>query len=139
MTKRSAVVVLVLPAVVVLVVVDPVVLVVVPVRPPVVVPPGSGEPTATHPAGGEIRLSYMWSDAVSQSLPHGFLDDDERLVGGGGSARIVLAPIELPVGPELWERVFSVAPLVLVVPEDVMVSNVNLAIELENLSYFIQG
>jgi NADH/NAD ratio-sensing transcriptional regulator Rex len=25
------------------------------------------------------------------------------------------------------------------VPEDVMVSNVNLAIELENLSYFIQG
>ena len=31
------------------------------------------------------------------------------------------------------------APIVLAVPEDVMVNNVNLAIELENLSYFIQG
>ena len=30
------------------------------------------------------------------------------------------------------------APIVLSVPEDVMVNNVNLAIELENLSYFIQ-
>ena len=30
------------------------------------------------------------------------------------------------------------APIVLAVPEDVMVNNVNLAIELENLSYFIQ-
>ncbi len=35
--------------------------------------------------------------------------------------------------------VLNFAPIVLVVPEDVMVSNVNLAIELENLSYFIQG
>jgi redox-sensing transcriptional repressor len=34
--------------------------------------------------------------------------------------------------------VLNFAPIVLVVPEDVMVSNVNLAIELENLSYFIQ-
>jgi redox-sensing transcriptional repressor len=31
------------------------------------------------------------------------------------------------------------SPIVLAVPEDVMVNNVNLAIELENLSYFIQG
>jgi redox-sensing transcriptional repressor len=31
------------------------------------------------------------------------------------------------------------APIVLTVPEDVMVNNVNLAIELENLSYFIQN
>ena len=30
------------------------------------------------------------------------------------------------------------SPIVLHVPEDVMVNNVNLAIELENLSYFIQ-
>ncbi|HTD67375.1 MAG TPA: redox-sensing transcriptional repressor Rex [Candidatus Limnocylindria bacterium] len=35
--------------------------------------------------------------------------------------------------------ILNFAPIVLVVPEDVMVSNVNLAIELENLSYFIQG
>ena len=31
------------------------------------------------------------------------------------------------------------SPIVLAVPEDVIVNNVNLAIELENLSYFIQG
>lgn len=34
--------------------------------------------------------------------------------------------------------ILNFAPIVLVVPEDVMVNNVNLAIELENLSYFIQ-
>lgn len=35
--------------------------------------------------------------------------------------------------------ILNFAPLVLQVPEEVMVNNVNLAIELENLSYFIQG
>lgn len=35
--------------------------------------------------------------------------------------------------------ILNFAPIVLVVPEDVMVSNVNLAMELESLSYFIQG
>ena len=30
------------------------------------------------------------------------------------------------------------APIVLHVPQEVMVNNVNLAIELENLSYFVQ-
>ena len=34
--------------------------------------------------------------------------------------------------------ILNFAPMVLDVPEDVMVNNVNLAIELENLSYFIQ-
>ncbi len=34
--------------------------------------------------------------------------------------------------------ILNFAPIVLSVPEEVMVSNVNLAIELENLSYFIQ-
>jgi redox-sensing transcriptional repressor len=34
--------------------------------------------------------------------------------------------------------ILNFSPLVLHVPEDVMVNNVNLAIELENLSYFIQ-
>jgi redox-sensing transcriptional repressor len=34
--------------------------------------------------------------------------------------------------------ILNFAPIVLVVPEDVMVNNVNLAIELENLSYFIR-
>lgn len=35
--------------------------------------------------------------------------------------------------------ILNFAPIVLAVPEEVMVNNVNLAIELENLSYFIQG
>ena len=35
--------------------------------------------------------------------------------------------------------ILNFAPMVLDVPEEVMVNNVNLAIELENLSYFIQG
>jgi redox-sensing transcriptional repressor len=34
--------------------------------------------------------------------------------------------------------ILNFAPMVLHVPEDVMVNNVNLAIELENLSYFVQ-
>ena len=35
--------------------------------------------------------------------------------------------------------ILNFAPIVLSVPEEVMVNNVNLAIELENLSYFVQG
>ena len=35
--------------------------------------------------------------------------------------------------------ILNFAPIVLEVPDDVVVNNVNLAIELENLSYFIQG
>jgi len=35
--------------------------------------------------------------------------------------------------------ILNFSPIVLAVPEEVMVNNVNLAIELENLSYFIQG
>jgi redox-sensing transcriptional repressor len=35
--------------------------------------------------------------------------------------------------------ILNFAPIVLQVPEEVTVNNVNLAIELENLSYFIQG
>ena len=34
--------------------------------------------------------------------------------------------------------ILNFAPIVLQVPEEVVVNNVNLAIELENLSYFIQ-
>ena len=34
--------------------------------------------------------------------------------------------------------ILNFAPIVLQVPEDVTVNNVNVAIELENLSYFIQ-
>jgi len=34
--------------------------------------------------------------------------------------------------------ILNFAPIVLTVPEEVMINNVNLAIELENLSYFTQ-
>jgi redox-sensing transcriptional repressor len=34
--------------------------------------------------------------------------------------------------------ILNFSPIVLSVPEEVMVNNVNVAIELENLSYFIQ-
>ena len=34
--------------------------------------------------------------------------------------------------------ILNFSPIVLHVPEEVMVNNVNLAIELENLSYFIK-
>jgi redox-sensing transcriptional repressor len=34
--------------------------------------------------------------------------------------------------------ILNFAPIMLDVPEEVMVNNVNLAMELENLSYFIQ-
>jgi redox-sensing transcriptional repressor len=34
--------------------------------------------------------------------------------------------------------ILNFSPIVVSVPEEVMVNNVNLAIELENLSYFIQ-
>ncbi len=34
--------------------------------------------------------------------------------------------------------ILNFSPIVLFVPEEVMVNNVNLAIELENLSYFTQ-
>jgi len=34
--------------------------------------------------------------------------------------------------------ILNFSPMVLEVPEEVIVNNVNLAIELENLSYFIQ-
>lgn len=48
-----------------------------------------------------------------------------------------------PVANQLVEAgimgILNFSPIVLAVPEDVMVNNVNLAIELENLSYFIQG
>lgn len=55
----------------------------------------------------------------------------------------VPAPAAQEVANELVRAgitgILNFAPLVLTVPEDVIVNNVNLAIELENLSYFIQG
>ena len=54
----------------------------------------------------------------------------------GHAIQLALAPVFLLTG---IAGILNFAPTVLAVPEDVMVNNVNLAIELENLSYFIQS
>ncbi len=62
------------------------------------------------------------------------------------SVRMAILTVPAAVAQEVANQVVAAgitgilnfAPLVLTVPEEVMVNNVNLAIELENLSYFIQ-
>lgn len=62
------------------------------------------------------------------------------------SVRMAIVSVPATVAQEVTNRliqcgiagILNFAPLVLQVPEDVTVNNVNLAIELENLSYFIQ-
>jgi len=63
------------------------------------------------------------------------------------SVRMAILCVPASVAQEIANRLFDAgiggilnfAPIVIHAPEDVMVNNVNLAIELENLSYFIQG
>jgi redox-sensing transcriptional repressor len=54
----------------------------------------------------------------------------------------VPAPVAQEVANQVVEAgivgILNFSPMVLAVPEDIMVNNVNLAIELENLSYFTQ-
>jgi redox-sensing transcriptional repressor len=54
----------------------------------------------------------------------------------------VPAPVAQEVANELIEAgvmaILNFAPIILQVPDNVVVNNVDLAIELENLSYFIQ-
>lgn len=60
--------------------------------------------------------------------------------------KMAILTVPTPVAQEITNTlvdcgitgILNFAPIVLHVPEDVMVNNVNLAIELENLSYFIQ-
>lgn len=62
------------------------------------------------------------------------------------SVRMAIVTVPATAAQEVTNRLVSCgiagilnfSPIVLQVPEDVMVNNVNLAIELENLSYFIQ-
>ena len=72
----------------------------------------------------------------------------EKLVAFIGEKRIKMAILTVP-GPVAQEvantlisagilAILNFAPLILQVPETVVVNNVDLAIELENLSYFIQ-
>ena len=61
--------------------------------------------------------------------------------------KMAIITVPAPAAQEVANRlvaggitgILNFAPIVLHVPEEVMVSNVNLAIELENLSYFIHG
>jgi redox-sensing transcriptional repressor len=63
------------------------------------------------------------------------------------AVRMAILCVPAAVAQEIANRLFAAgiggilnfAPIVIHAPEDVMVNNVNLAIELENLSYFIQG
>jgi redox-sensing transcriptional repressor len=63
------------------------------------------------------------------------------------SVRMAILCVPAAVAQAVANRLFAAgiggilnfAPIVIHAPEDVMVNNVNLAIELENLSYFIQG
>ena len=62
------------------------------------------------------------------------------------SVRMAILCVPAAVAQEVANRLFAAgirgilnfAPIVIHAPEDVMVNNVNLAIELENLSYFLQ-
>lgn len=62
------------------------------------------------------------------------------------SVRMAILTVPIPAAQEVTNTlvengisgILNFAPIVLHVPEDVTVNNVNLAIELENLSYFIQ-
>jgi len=63
------------------------------------------------------------------------------------SVRMAILCVPAAVAQAVANRLFAAgiggilnfAPIVIHAPEDVMVNNVNLAIELENLSYFIQS
>ncbi len=54
-------------------------------------------------------------------------------VGAAAAQEVANTLIQCGIG-----GILNFAPIVLTVPEEIMVNNVNLAIELENLSYFIQ-
>jgi redox-sensing transcriptional repressor len=74
------------------------------------------------------------------------MDKLEEVVGARG-ARMAILTVPATAAQEVTNHlvkcgiagILNFAPIVLQVPEDVTVNNVNLAIELENLSYFIQG
>jgi redox-sensing transcriptional repressor len=74
------------------------------------------------------------------------MDELPKFVGMNGVRMAILsvpAAVAQSVANQLIDAgvtgILNFAPMVLTVPEDVMVNNVNLAIELENLSYFIQS
>ena len=74
------------------------------------------------------------------------MEELSRFIAANGVKMAILsvpADAAQAVANRLFEAgvvgILNFSPIVLAVPEDVMVNNVNLAIELENLSYFIQS
>jgi redox-sensing transcriptional repressor len=69
---------------------------------------------------------------------------EERLVAGGVKLAILCVPG--PIAQSLANRlvaagvtgILNFSPVVLEVPEEVMVNNVDLALELEHLSFFVR-
>jgi redox-sensing transcriptional repressor len=79
------------------------------------------------------------------NVPVYAMDKIEEIVSKH-NVRMAMIAVPAAVAQEVANRlvdsgisgILNFAPIVLHVPDDVMVNNVNLAIELENLSYFIQ-
>jgi len=94
-------------------------------------------------AAFDLAAEARRARGIKQPL-HGMekLEDFVRQVG----ARMAILTVPGTAAQEVTNRlvqcgiagILNFAPIVLQVPEDVTVNNVNLAIELENLSYFIQ-
>jgi redox-sensing transcriptional repressor len=80
------------------------------------------------------------------AMPIRGMDELPKFVADNG-VRMAILSVPAAVAQEIANKliasgimgILNFAPIVLAVPEDVMVNNVNLAIELENLSYFIQS
>jgi redox-sensing transcriptional repressor len=80
------------------------------------------------------------------AMPISGMDELPKFVADNG-VRMAILSVPAAVAQEIANKliasgimgILNFAPIVLAVPEDVMVNNVNLAIELENLSYFIQS
>jgi redox-sensing transcriptional repressor len=95
-------------------------------------------------AAFDVNLDRRRTKQVKQPIYP--MDKLEEVVQARGTRMAVLT-VPATAAQEVTNRlvqcgiagILNFAPIVLQVPEDVTVNNVNLAIELENLSYFIQG
>lgn len=94
-------------------------------------------------AAFDVNIDRRRSKQVKQ--PVHSMENLEQVVTERG-VRMAIVTVPATAAQEVTNRLVSCgivgilnfSPIVLQVPEEVMVNNVNLAIELENLSYFIQ-
>jgi len=95
-------------------------------------------------AAFDVHVDQRRTKAVKQPIYR--MEKLEEIVRARG-VRMAVLSVPATSAQEVTNRlvkcgivgILNFAPIVLQVPEDVMVNNVNLAIELENLSYFIQN